>query len=187
MVSHPVRISGGSTSFNVGSIPTGAAPRTVNYYSLPTANYYYIPWGTQTANNPNTSIGGEWKSNLDSPSNVLSGTDVMFYINQSYAGTLGVTNNVSPNCIATTSLTSLSTTDKYLSMAAANVPSTLSVSNNCGGWSGNGAFTSQTSTNAAGAYYITGATISKTSASVSASPSSASISFGMNSIIVHSF
>ena len=175
-------ISGGSSSFNVGSIPATAAPRTANYTSLPTASYYFIPWGTQATNNPNTSIGGEWKANLNVPANVLSGTDVMFYINQSYAGTLGVTNSSSSTCIATTSLTSLSTTDKYLSMAAANVPSTLSVSNNCGGWSGNGAFTSQTSTNAAGAYYITGATISKTSASVSASPSSASISFGTTSI-----
>ena len=67
-------------------------------------------------------------------------------------------------------------------MAASNLPTTLSVTNNCGGWSGTGGFTSQTAANAAGARYITGASNSKTSASVSAIPSSSSIPSGTASI-----
>jgi hypothetical protein len=172
----------GSSSYNVstaaGSLPTPITGKTNNVTSLP-SNFYFIPYSSS-----GTSIAGEWKANLNVPSAVLSGTDIMFYINQSYAGTLGVTNNSSSTCIATTAKTAMSTTDVYLSMLGTNVPGTLSVSNNCGGWAGTGGFTSQTATNAAGARYVTGGSNSKTNATTftSVTPSSSSIPFGTASV-----
>ena len=172
----------GSSSYNVstaaGSLPTPITGKTNNVTSLP-SNFYFIPYSSS-----GTSIAGEWKANLNVPSAVLSGTDIMFYINQSYAGTLGVTNNSSTTCIATTAKTAMSTTDVYLSMLGTNVPGTLSVSNNCGGWAGTGGFTSQTATNAAGARYVTGGSNSKTNATTftSVTPSSSSIPFGTASV-----
>ena len=168
----------GSSSFNINTLPGSFSAnqptsRTALYSSAPTANQYYIPWSSS-----GTGISGEWKSDLNVPSAVLSGTNVMFYINQSFGGSLGITDNSSSTCKTTSSTTTLSSTDAYLNIAAANVPSTLSVTNNCGGWVGTGAFASQTSANAAGARYVTGASTSKTTASVSASPSLSSIPQG---------
>ena len=168
----------GSSAYNINTAP-GSLPGnqptswTTLYGTTPTANQYYIPWKAS-----GTGITGEWKSDLNAPSAVLSGTNVMFYINQSFGGSLGITDNSSSTCKTTASTTALSNTDAYLNIAAANVPSTLSVTNNCGGWVGTGAFASQTSANAAGARYVTGASTSKTSESVSASPSLSSIPQG---------
>ena len=168
----------GSGSYNINT-PPGSLPGnqptswTAIYGTAPTAGQYYIPWGAT-----GTGITGEWKSDLNAPSAVLNGTNVMFYINQSYGGSLGITDNSSATCKTTASTTALSNTDDYINIAAANVPSTLSVTNNCGGWVGTGAFTGQTSANAAGARYLTGASTSKTSTSISVTPSLSSIPQG---------
>ncbi|HOH96608.1 MAG TPA: hypothetical protein PK638_05445 [Candidatus Enterocola sp.] len=90
-------VSGGSSTVNINTAPNGLptqniTARTSNYTSQPTAGYYCIPWA-----NSGTSIGSEWRQNLECPSGVLSASSVMFYIYQSYGmshGTpLGVTNN----------------------------------------------------------------------------------------------
>ncbi len=177
-------VSGGSSTVNINTAPNGLptqniTARTSNYTSQPTAGYYCIPWA-----NSGTSIGSEWRQNLECPSGVLSGSNVMFYINQSYGGPLGVTNNSSSTCIATTDPKgTLDYYNAYLTMANGNVPSTLSVTNNCGNWVGTGGFTSQTPANAAGAYYKTGSTNQKTDAtSLSVGASSTTISYGTSSI-----
>jgi hypothetical protein len=175
-------VSAGSGSYNVstaaGSLPTPLTGKTANFTTLPPANNYYIPFASS-----GTTIAGTWATSIDATSGVLGGTSVMYFINQSYGGTLGVTNNASSTCIATISKIAIDNTNAYLEMLASNVPSTLSVSNNCGGWSGTGGFTSQTSANAAGAKYITGASTSKTNAtSLSVVPSSVSISVGTPSV-----
>lgn len=180
-------VSGGSSAVNIntapGSMPTQITARTSNYTSQPTAGYYCIPWA-----NSGTSIGSEWRQNLECPSGVLSASSVMFYIYQSYGmshGTpLGVTNNSSSNCIATTDPKgTLDYYNAYLTMANGNVPSTLSVTNNCGNWVGTGAFADQTPSNAAGAYYKTGDSNQKVSAtSLSVQASSTTITYGTSSI-----
>jgi len=120
----------------------------------------------------------------DCPSNVLTGTNVMFYINQSYGGTLGITNDSSSSCIANG--TNLGNNNAYINMAKASVPDTMSVSNNCGGWVGTGAFLRSTAYNA-GNYFVTGASKSNTSATTaSLSASSTSIAAGTSSINITS-
>ncbi|NCC99109.1 MAG: hypothetical protein EOL95_05305 [Bacteroidia bacterium] len=120
----------------------------------------------------------------DCPSNVLTGTNVMFYINQSYGGTLGITNNSSSSCIANG--TNLGNNNAYINMAKASVPGTMSVSNNCGGWVGTGAFSRSTAYNA-GNYFVTGDSKSNTSATTaSLSASSTSIAAGTSSINITS-
>ncbi|HOH95919.1 MAG TPA: hypothetical protein PK638_01870, partial [Candidatus Enterocola sp.] len=138
-----------------------------------------------------TGAGGSysWKlfdctSYSDCPSNVLTGTNVMFYINQSYGGTLGITNNSSKSCIANG--TDLGNNNAYINMAKASVPDTMSVSNNCNGWEGTGAFLRSTAYNA-GNYFVTGASTSNTSATTaSLSASSTSIAAGTSSINITS-
>ena len=168
-------VTAGSSSVNINTAP-GSLPSSIPtawskvLSTTPLAGNYYIPGGTGTGFNCAT------VTTLAAPATVVSGTDVMYYINQSYAGTLGVTNGSSTTCIATLQNQQFSgTTDNFIEMLGTNVPSTINVSNNCGGWAGTGGFTSQTATNAAGARYVTGASTSKTSG-VSLTTSSASTS-----------
>ncbi len=145
--------------------------------------------GTETNCITVTGSSYSWKlfnctSYSDCPSNVLTGTNVMFYINQSYGGTLGITNNSSSSCIANG--TNLGNNNAYINMAKASVPDTMSVSNNCGGWVGTGAFSRSTAYNA-GNYFVTGDSKSNTSATTaSLSASSTSIAAGTSSINITS-
>lgn len=179
-------VTAGSSAVNIntaiGSLPSSKpTSKSVTFTSPPTAGQTFVPYSTTSGFNCGIISSN---NNLTAPSNVVTGTNVMFYIYQSYAGTLGVTNNSSSTCISTVQNTRFnSTTDNFIEMVGSNVPSTLSVSNNCGGWSGAGGFTSQTSSNAAGSRYVTGASNSKTNAtSVTTSASSTSITQGTASI-----
>ena len=120
---------------------------------------------------------------LSAPADVVSGTKVMYYINQSYGGTLKVTNNTT-TCITTnTTYTTIDNNNVYVLQSTGNVPANLRVTNNCGNWVGTGGFSGVTAANAAGAKFITGDSNSKTAATtLTASLSSSSITVGTASV-----
>ena len=120
---------------------------------------------------------------LSAPADVVSGTKVMYYINQSYGGTLKVTNNTT-TCITTnTTYTTIDNNNAYVLQSTGNVPANLRVTNNCGNWAGTGGFSGVTAANAAGAKFITGDSNSKTAATtLTASLSSSSITVGTSSV-----
>lgn len=120
---------------------------------------------------------------LSAPADVVSGTKVMYYINQSYGGTLKVTNNTTTCITANTTYTTIDDNNVYVLQSTGNVPSNLRVTNNCGNWAGTGGFSGVTAANAAGAKFITGASNSKTDATtLTASLSSTSITVGTASV-----
>jgi hypothetical protein len=183
-------VTGGSGSYDIGteinSLPDPKPTlKSTTWTTAPIAGDVFIPYGT-VANFRMRKLSSN--QNLNATSGVVSGTSVMFYINQSYSGDLGVTNGSSSTCITTldkarVDASSSDNMNYFVEMASGNVPSTLSVTNNCGGWVGVGSFSSQTSANAAGARYITGASNSKTNASVvTTSANNTSIAGGTASI-----
>ena len=120
---------------------------------------------------------------LSAPADVVSGAKVMYYIYQSYGGTLKVTNNTT-TCITTnTTYTTIDNNNAYVLQSTGNVPANLRVTNNCGNWAGTGGFSGVTAANAAGAKFITGDSNSKTAATtLTASLSSSSITVGTASV-----
>ncbi|MDY6427194.1 MAG: hypothetical protein SPK61_04175 [Bacteroidales bacterium] len=120
---------------------------------------------------------------LSAPADVVSGAKVMYYIYQSYGGTLKVTNNTT-TCITTnTTYTTIDNNNVYVLQSTGNVPANLRVTNNCGNWAGTGGFSGVTAANAAGAKFITGDSNSKTAATtLTASLSSSSITVGTASV-----
>ena len=120
---------------------------------------------------------------LSAPADVVSGAKVMYYINQSYGGTLKVTNNTTTCITANTTYTTIDNNNVYVLQSTGNVPANLRVTNNCGGWAGTGGFSGVTAANAAGAKFITGSSNSKTDATtLTASLSSTSITVGTASV-----
>ncbi len=120
---------------------------------------------------------------LSAPADVVSGTKVMYYINQSYGGTLKVTNNTTACITTNTTYTTIDNNNVYVLQSTGNVPANLRVTNNCGNWAGAGNFSGVTAANAAGAKFITGDSNSKTAATtLTASLSSSSITVGTASV-----
>lgn len=120
---------------------------------------------------------------LSAPADVVSGTKVMYYINQSYGGTLKVTNNTTACITTNTTYTTIDNNNVYVLQSTGNVPANLRVTNNCGNWAGTGGFSGVTAANAAGAKFITGDSNSKTAATtLTASLSSSSITVGTASV-----
>lgn len=179
-------VTSGSSSYNIntaiGAFPSNQPTvKSTTLGSAPASGDAFVPYGTG-ANFNMRQVSSN--ANLTAPSAVVSGSNVMFYIFQDYGGTLGVTNNSSSSCIATVQNVQFnSNKDNFIEMVASNVPTPLSVTNNCNNWIGAGNFASQTSGNAAGARYVTGTSNSKTNAtSVTTSASSTSIAQGTASI-----
>lgn len=170
-------LSGGSGSYNV----TSTTYPTNNISSRTTANYnipklYSIPY-----QNSGITIPFEWRTSLDCPASVLDGTDVMLYfrVYSGGAGTKGLTNG---SCPVIGTPTNFINQDYYQTFAVSSFPSKVGITNNCSSWSGT-TFTSQTASNAAGAFYQGDATNTKTNGtSFSVSASATSICSGTPSI-----
>lgn len=131
---------------------------------------------------------GEWCDEISAPANVVNGNKIMYYIFQEYQNPkLG---NGCPNSSCScyenenTTYTEIGN-NKYrvVTQSTSILPlSGVHITNNCGGWSGNGSFSINTSTAGCKLYDNSGSTGTESATTVTVTPSSTSIPVDTESI-----